>query len=227
MTICLAAICDANKTIVSVSDMKISTGEFSADATSRKVEIIDNNWVVMFSGNDISPFVPIVNPVFNAISGQQVTLDLMTSEFVKSYQRYVVNRITSEVLSPYDLTMKEFREDGLAQFGEPIFTDFTRKLDEAKARIDIMFLVFGFDYEGHPHIFTVSSPGVYSCYDTPGFCAVGSGANVALGMMFFQNFAIVESCGDAIYKGCVSKFMAESGSDIGLTTFVTVSKFKC
>jgi hypothetical protein len=59
MTVCIAALCEERKTLVLVSDKKISFGTFSGENMALKNTPIYGAWIGMYSGNDVSHAVPV------------------------------------------------------------------------------------------------------------------------------------------------------------------------
>ncbi len=220
MTICIAAICDDEKSIVTASDKSLTTGDFSADDLVLKTEWVDQNWHALFSANDITSCLPILREARARFQGRENTIEQIMASLKESYRNQLQNRITEEILGRYGLDLTSFRQNGLKQLGREVFNSICRQIE--RVEFDCDFLVCGFDQHETPHIFTVYSPGLTKEYSKPGFWAIGSGATSALSVMFFHGFNVYTPLPQAIYHVCEAKFMAESATGVGSATFVFV-----
>jgi hypothetical protein len=221
MTVCIAAICHLWNVIVTASDMALSTDQFSADAMTIKTESIQPSWHVFFSGNDISPVIPIIRDATARFSNRENEIDQIMASFREAYQGQVQRRINDEVLGRYDFDLPSFKEHGLKQLGRDQFNSLCRQID--RIDFDCEFLVCGFDQREYPHVFTLSNPGKIIEYSKPGFWAIGSGAPSALSTLYFHSFSSdIILLPTAIYHICEAKFMAESALGVGSQTFAFV-----
>jgi hypothetical protein len=221
MTVCIAAICSIYNVIVTASDMALSTDQFSADAMTIKTEWIQPSWHVFFSGNDISPVIPIIRDATRRFRNRENEIDQIMASFREAYRNQLQSRINDEVLGRYDFDLPSFKEHGLKQLGRDVFNSLCRQIE--RIDLDCQFLICGFDKSEKPHIFTLSNPGVTMEYSKPGFWAIGSGAPSALSMLFFHSFTSdLISLPTAIYHICEAKFMAESALGVGSQTFAFV-----
>jgi hypothetical protein len=120
------------------------------------------------------------------------------------------------VLSRFDLSMTEFRSEGLANLGSELFMRLVYEIEQVS--LDLTFLVFGFEGTSNPkpHIFTISGNGEFSYYDVGGFWAIGSGQTSALGTLFGIRSSITnKNLPDALYLLAKAKFSAESALGVG------------
>jgi hypothetical protein len=200
----------------------LTTGDFSADYLTIKTEFIDQGWYVFFSGNDITPCLPIIRDAVQLFLRRDNTLGQMTASFREAYQGQLQSRINDEVLSRYDYDLESFKRDGLKQLGRDEFNKLCREIDGIY--FDCEFLACGFDKDKKAHIFTVCNPGIIKDYSRPGFWAIGSGTNSALSTLFFHRYNQVTDMPLALYHVCEAKFMAESAMGVGLTTFAFVMR---
>src|SRR5882724_6075971 len=88
MTICIAAHCYSDKSIIMAADMMIGTSEMTADEAARKTQAVGDSWFAQYSGHDISPVVPILRSVFRSLvmygpGGD--SLDNVISAFVNAF----------------------------------------------------------------------------------------------------------------------------------------------
>jgi hypothetical protein len=85
----------------------------------------------------------------------------------------------------------------------------------ADFKITCSLLVCGFDLEGVPHIFSITSPGMATNHDIPGFHAVGVGRDIAIGELYQFETEAEESLDTALYEVFDAKATAELIQGVG------------
>lgn len=224
MTVCIAGMANVGKSIVLACDSMISTGEVSGDQVAFKLYPLAAPavWWAMIAGDEITQVWPVIQEANNrllAISADSLTSEAVGRAFADSYQWVRRSYAQDRVLSPFGITMEEFRSDG-----QRIFGDTYREVAADLMRVDLgcEFLLAGFDRDGDGHILTVGNPGVVRNYDPVGFWAIGSGAPSALSMLFFHSVRYVLPLANVLYHVCEAKIMAESAFGVGKHTTVKV-----
>src|ERR1035441_4387290 len=161
MTVCIAAICDGGqaggKAIVTASDRKISTVSYSSDAMATKVFSFRNDWGAMYASEDVSGVPPILYAVQAACTPKGSEYSEMVEIFTRVVQSTLRESSSQRVLSPFNLTMERFLEDGKEMFSKKQHEQIFDGLKSERLKTD--FLVFGFDKKKQPHIFTVRDHG--------------------------------------------------------------------
>jgi hypothetical protein len=235
MTVCISAkSSDADEAkgfIVSVTDTKLSNDWRSSDEAVYKVRGVGLHWRAMFSASrDLTSLGPIMSHVENELrQGQAETLEAIQSAFSDAYAKHLNTVATDRVLAPYKLSIEEYRQVGLSQFGPAEFARINSKLESIS--IDLQFLVYGFTPDGLPHHFKVNSPDATELIEDWDFqerCAIGAGQYLA------------EIAGDtapsceylkkisphlpeyAVTLACFAKFTSESAPSVGKETWVSV-----
>jgi hypothetical protein len=118
VTICIAALCENGEKIVTVSDSKVSFGDFSADGAVLKMEALFSRWMTLFAGEDIDqiPFILVRahDLLFSARrkKGAIPTPQQVASALQRSYEERLEVQIEAKVLRRYGYTVKSFRDDG-------------------------------------------------------------------------------------------------------------------
>jgi 20S proteasome alpha/beta subunit len=224
MTVCIAAITSDNL-IVTVADKKLSTGMFSADSSVVKTRGFHREWVAMIAGDDVSHALPIIRRAASLFSGKENYFEHAVDALKNGYKQELSQHAADVVLGRFDLTMENFLENGTSKFTPDVFDTLCDQI----GRVDLKcrFLVAGFDEREGPHIFTISSPGIAETYDLPGFWAIGSGSQSALGMLFFRGQNSLMSLAETVYNCFEAKFMSESARDVGQDTYLFVQKYGC
>ena len=231
MTVCIAAIGmdgfshmpdRGDEVIVSVADQKLSLFYTSSDGAVSKQFFFHDDWIAMMAGGDITPCVEIMNASSKLFAKKKNTLANITNAVKTAFQNHLRQLTEDKILSRYGMKLPDFRRNAKKQFTSEVFNSLCSQIDNVT--LDCEFLVFGFDADGEPHIFTVTNPGTVNVYDRPGFWAIGSGANTALGMLFYRGQNIHTHMEDTLYHACEAKFMAESASGVGTETQMFIAK---
>ena len=70
MTVCIAGVAQKaqNKTIIAMSDMRVSTQDFGADGMAMKFRDIHSDWKAMFSGNDVTRVTTLLDEAYRKLS---------------------------------------------------------------------------------------------------------------------------------------------------------------
>jgi hypothetical protein len=218
MTVCIVSRCTSGEKrtayFVNVCDSMITLPDMSADALAVKSFSIGENWLSVFSANDMSA----VNAVANVAKqeGGLLKFPQVVGLFQSAFRAELLAKAEASILAPLSISMAEFRKDGLANFGPEIFSRLFYQIEQLS--LDATFLVHGFDEEV-PHVFSIQGRGEVSYYDQPGFWAIGSGQTIALGSLFScAPSPVYFELGDLLYLLCRAKFSAESAPGVGRST---------
>lgn len=225
MTVCIAGLADVGKSIVISCDSMISTSEFAGDRVAFKMYPLAapiGIWEAMIAGNEISQVVPVIdraNSLLLALHPDSINAEGVGRAFADAYQSIRREYAQDQVLSPFGVTMAEFRSDGPRIFG-----DSYREVAADLMRVDLgcQFLLAGFDVDGDGHILSIENPGVVKNHDPVGFWAIGSGAFSALSALFFHSMRFDMPLAKVLYHVCEAKFMAESAFGVGKHTTVRI-----
>src|SRR5260370_16687794 len=158
----------------------------------------------MMAGGDITPCVEIMNASSKLFAKKKNTLANVTSTVKTAFQNHLQQLTEDKVLSRYGMKLPDFRRNGKKQFTSEVFNSLCSQIDNIA--LECEFLVCGFDGDREPHIFTVTNPGTVNIYDRPGFWAIGSGANTALGMLFYRGQNVHEHVENTLYTASTPNF---------------------
>jgi hypothetical protein len=218
MSLCAAAIAEAESWIATISDTMIGGSTISSDGCTVKMHPFARDWVAMFSGSDLTPCIPIIQLAEQYLSGRANTLRNVRTIFKKAFQQYFEVERADKVLSVYGLSMKTFKSSGRKMFTAEVFKSICEKMESFTS--DLEFLVYGFDGTGRPHLFTVFYPGCDAVYDKPGFAAIGCGKYAADTMLHYFGQSINSAMERTVFNLCAGKFLAERTAGVGLDTFL-------
>jgi hypothetical protein len=228
MTCCIAAMCDEGKKIVTVSDHMLTMGDFSADGLALKNDLLHRNWFALWS-DDASYVTAILDLVRKQLDRDKEHdwLEVATA-FVNARNAILSFEINSQVLSRHNYSDRTFYGGGgRAALTPTVFNSLQREVCNVK--LDVEFLVGGFDKEGDGHIFTFDNNGATKSCDQAGFWSIGSGSYSANSTIFFaakrNGFNQNSDLRLCLYVASSAKFMAESADGVGIKTFVTVQEF--
>jgi 20S proteasome alpha/beta subunit len=222
MTVCIVSTCSRENCIVAITDKMLSTSIMSMDDVAVKIKALGRHWMAMFSGNDISPVVPIFKHVRAMLGPESCleTLEDITSAFVTAIRKEITAKVEANVLSGLGWSLEEFRQRGLKSLGSEVFNRLAYQIESMG--LDLTFIVFGFE-GSEDHIFTVNGSGSISYFDMGGFWAIGSGQTSALGTLFASRTPVIfKSCSEVLYQLAKAKFSAESAIGVGKETLATV-----
>lgn len=239
VTVCIAAMAEQSKALVMISDKRVSYSEFSAENLALKNEPFwSREWTVMYAGNDVTHVEPIRQHAVEL-------LDAVWLKAAKPRQRHawlppkmfadaldaafgwrLNQEIERQVLRPFGFSSETFRRQGKRLCTESQHAEICSRI--AAVHLDgLVMLLCGFDRGGYAHIWTIDGVSAPKNYDSIGMFAVGSGAKAALSTLAFHSNAghiryrhsPVES---VLYCALTAKFMAESATDVGRSTFPVI-----
>jgi 20S proteasome alpha/beta subunit len=175
----------------------------------------------MIAGNDIAQCVPVIGRATEALRGKPGDFPGVRRAFKKAYQEQLREVVEDALLSPFAMTLDEFKKKGSKQLPVREFESISDEI--RRADLGCLFLVFGFDDHKRPHLFVVENPGRVSVYDKPGFWAIGSGAPSALAMLSHMGQAAeASSFEETVYNVLAAKYISESADGVGKQTFFFV-----
>jgi hypothetical protein len=219
VTVCIAAITLGNH-IVAVSDTMITGLSSSIDVSTTKMQSLSKDWEMMWSADDITQCIPVMELAAKYFQGRANTLQVARSCTKRAYQQHLSEIAADEVLGRYNsMSMEAFLKSKSKRFTESVTQTLMTQIQRVTA--DWQFLVFGFDSKKQPHLFTVEEPGKDAVYDSLGFCAIGSGRYAAEGLLFHLGQNSVQSLPKTLINLLCAKFMAEkAGAGRNTYTFV-------
>ncbi len=230
VTTCIAAITgrvglpsQQEDSIVTASDTRLSFGaDYSADGSVKLYEL-HHDWSVMIAGSDIGQAVPVIYRAKVLLRGQGDTLRVAMDGFSKAYKEQMREAIENEYLSPFGMTLDEFKRRGKALLNTEVFTSLSFQIKNFK--LGCTFLVYGLDAKRVGHLFTVRNGGVIAVHDKPGFWAIGNGAMSALSMLA----ALKQTRGrtpfaETVYNVLAAKYFSENASSVGPETILFIKQ---
>lgn len=234
VTICIGALCNGGKTIVTASDqmVSLSSGQ-AADNLALKTHPIHDHWWVLSASND-SEHVPFILDHAATLLGkyETPTIQQVLSAMSRSIDAKINEHVRVKALRKFQMTGREFWLEGRKKLTDKTFDRLALKIDKTE-KLDCDFLVCGFDEYGDGHLFKVTTDSDGVLYDTPGFWAIGTGVDSVLNLMAFyaDRYMLTKHTtplNHALYLVCSAKFMAEQTHEggIGRQTLVSIHEFE-
>jgi 20S proteasome alpha/beta subunit len=225
VTVCIAALCNQKRKIVAVSDTKTSFGVFSADDISIKSIPIAKNWIALQAGEDVTDAQFITDRARELLIPNVSPTPIEASTALQdAYIERTRKQVEAQVFARYGYTWEAFRQSGKADLTKKIFNELAERA--AGVTLSIQFILAGFDSDGQGHLYTVDGERAPASWDTVGFCAIGTGSNVALSTLTFHvdrgNLSTYFGWADCVCCVCDAKFRSESATDVGKGTFLTI-----
>ncbi len=177
MTICIAAMAEGGKKVVTAVDRMV-TANFPIPTEFETVDVpkiytLAENALAMSAGNALTAF-EIVERAKAQISDQQITkIEQITEVVRRSYQDYRRHLVVERYLEPRGLSLDSYYGMqqklvlGVVQEVELQLTSFN---------LGVELIVVGCRDNDECHLFTVTHPGVSNLHDAIGHVSIGSGA---------------------------------------------------
>jgi hypothetical protein len=223
MTLCIAAYSMKDNCLVVASDFMLSVDAMSTDASAflkAKPMWPHNRWVLLFSGVPTA-HETLSRDLLGFVMDTNHALSDMMAGMEAAYRQGVTHRIEHELLATYGLDRETFVRDGRSWLGDDVFARIAYQMDEMT--LESSFLLTGFGPSGDAHIIRMNDEGRVNLSTTLGFSAIGSGATLALAVLY-QTYAPALGLGELIYRVCEAKFIGESALGVGERTAVLVIK---
>jgi hypothetical protein len=219
MTVCIAAMSPTAGVIVAVADFLLSNDVRSIESRQIKMQtLVANSWHCLYAG-DPTIFFELSSYIENDLGVMNVTpscTDVMAA-VEKSYEAALEHKIERKILAPLGLTRQELMQDGRKRLGGALFRKIVSEIREnGVIDLETHLLVFGFDADLKPHLFSADSYGDCTLHDAVGFHAVGAGSLAALGWLSMNsNFRFDKKVTEIGYRLCEAKFVAETARSVG------------
>jgi hypothetical protein len=218
MTICIAAICENGKAIVTASDREFGVGFTSAEFEDAKImplfhEHNPGNWVVGLSGD-----VSHATEVLGALRLLQDRLEGYDWHDIqdlleKSYRRIRMEKVEGEVLAPRGWTLDRFQGEGAKLLPPATYASIDTRISIYD--LGASLIVGGFGTDGLPFILTVRNPGIVTDHTKLGFWCIGSGSTLAQSSLFSRNYSWSFSVEKAAYLVYEAKKNSERATGVG------------
>jgi hypothetical protein len=220
MTVCVAALCENGQKVVVATDCRLSYAGIASDSLAGKLYWF-GDWMFLYAGNP--SHIELINEELRRCPPLERTTIYDT--VLAAYHRAKSKYLAHVVLSPFDLTMEEFKAEGLKMFGEKTHAHLSEEIESEGVYFNEHLLVVGWgDHENSANIFQIGSTTLES-HALSGVAAIGSGAEVALSNLLLLKQARYSGLGNTLYAVASAKFSAEMSQDVdvGANTMMYVA----
>ncbi len=173
------------------------------------------------AGNDTGFAIPTIQRIRQGMTNDMSDPDDVATLFYEEMAKTRQMKIEARILKKYGFTTESFIEKGKESLTEQAYYDLISRID--KEELSLSFLLVGFDEDKKGHLRVITADDLPQDYDTIGFAAIGSGASPALSSLAFamdhSKFSRYCTEIDATHAVLAAKFMAESATDVGRSTF--------
>ena len=213
LTICLALVCDSQKSIVAVADRMVSVEFLSLQFEQRtpKVDYIGSRFAVLTAGDALG-HTDIIREAAKDINRlSEATVRDVASHLESQFIRVRRDLAEKTVLHRVGLDYSTFLEQQRNLAPELV----SALMSEYQGvGLDIELLVTGVDSTG-AHLYLVSDPGVTTCFDSIGYAAIGSGLPHAEGFLAEADYAPSIPLNRAVWLTYVAKRRSERAPGVG------------
>jgi len=180
MTVCVGALADDGKSVVTITDKMISINapmayQYENDEVQKVYELKDKV-IAMYAGPTNLADEIIKNAIIKVKESTPETVKEIADIVRDEYQQYRLTLLAEAVLKPHNLTIEEYKEKQ-KDLNQEVVNSIEKSLTEFNLLIDI--IVCGLDETGG-HIYTISNPGISILSDGVGYSCIGIGAPHAL-----------------------------------------------
>ena len=235
MTVCIAAINEADHAIVTVNDTMLADDTGAVDFADFKLAWLVHDdrrgvsWRCLYAGLP-TVFRTVTEHVQAAIGNSLARSCAEVMRAVENAYDAVINRrIEREVLAQmYGIDFAKFSKLRRGPHREGI----EARIFEANAAIrnEMLYvgvpttlLVFGFDAQRDPHIFSTDGIGKCTSHDDIGYYAIGVGADAARAWLLATNdFRHAKPVSTTAFRLLEAKFLAENSPFVGKVTLLHV-----
>jgi hypothetical protein len=151
MTVGIAAICENGRKVVVATDWRLSLAGVASDSSAGKM-LWFGDWLFMYAG------VPSqINLIFEELRlSERLDRKSINDQVLAAYRTAKSKFCAHAVLSSYDLTMEEFKTEGLKIFGEDVFGRLSNAIERHGEYFNEHLLVAGFgDSVNAAHLFQI------------------------------------------------------------------------
>ena len=226
MTVCIAAVCNNGERIVTATDGLVSMAGVTGEAIPGKM-MWYGDWQFMYAGIPAN-FAMVCEEIRHSeVNGYDALSRANLLQTVRAaYQKTKSKLASFEILSPFDMTIEEFKSDGLSVFGEQYHTELSRQISQRGSLMDDQILVTGWGFAPHAALVYELSPSGEWMHDAAGFAAIGSGSQMAYTMLLLLGQARHRTLAETIFNVACAKFLSEKSAelDVGKWTSIYVAR---
>ncbi len=214
VTICIAAICDEGKSLISASDSMITNRMLSIqfEHPLRKVTLLSEKCIALTAGDALA-HTELFGMVQGGISQlKSPSIQDIVEQIKECYQNIRKSKINERILKPRGFSsFQEFYESHRTLVPE-IAMVIQSRIDDFDYGLDIIVAGAG---NGNAHIYGINDPGTSQCFDAIGFHAIGSGLPHALNTLIAREHHSGTTLEESLLIVYEAKKVAEKAPGVG------------
>jgi len=220
MTICIGAICENNSKIVIASDRMITATYPSIEFEHAipKIEKLSSFCVALTAGSALEHTELFRHAKTEFEEMARPSVAIITQKVKDRFVEQRICRAEELYLRPRGLNLKGFYENL-----DKIIPDIGFRLDNLieKTDLELEILVCGIDSDGC-HLHYITDPGTSLCFDSLGYCAIGSGEIHAVSNFIIRGTSPLTPLNETVYAVYEGKRIAENSPGVGKATDMMV-----
>lgn len=222
MTVCIAAASNDGRFVVTATDGQLTFGEITAGVMLGKRVWFDD-WQCMYAGEPANSQM-IFEEMHTIHSDKPLARENVKTVMLTAYRKRMSDCLSASVLAPYDLSMDEFKKDGLKMFGELEFSRLSKLIEDHAYQYRDQLLIVGWGKTAHANMIYKIDPQRDRDYKYEGVAAIGSGEVTALSTLLLLGQSRQSLLVDTLYNVAAAKFSAEKSydQDVGQNTSMFV-----
>jgi hypothetical protein len=226
VTVCIAAACDGGNRIVSCTDGLISLGDVTADTLIGKMFWL-GDWQFMYAGTPAN--VALISGLIEEMAVDDpdaLSRRRIQPSVSKAYRRFVADFSSFEALNAFDMTLDQFKNNGLAFFGEQFHGELARQIKETARQVQDQLLVTGWGVSPISAMIYEVGPGGHWLHSAACFGVIGSGGELANSTLMLLGQRRESTLSETLFNVACAKFSSEksAGLDVGQWTSIYVSR---
>ncbi|MBA7540837.1 hypothetical protein ES705_33140 [subsurface metagenome] len=218
MTQLIGALCDNGKSIITLSDRMVSSGDMTItfEPDSPKYNSINEKCIILLAGTLLEPC--LIEDIKEQGKNER-DMRKLVEVCKQQFSDLKTKRIEEEILRPHGFeSFGDFHEKS-QRLHDGIIMQMNSLID--RHSLDLVMLLAGLD-EGGAHLFMVSDPGAQACFDAVGFCCPGIGQRHTDPVFALYRYSVKISPKEALLITFEAKKRAEMAGGIGVTTDATL-----
>lgn len=218
MTQLVGAICQGGKTVVTVSDRMVGTGDMTLqfEQPRRKAVLLCSNAVVLMAGTIHEP--DLIRKAQLGAKGKDDLL-IIADTLKDVFQEFREKHLVDEVLRP-QTGMKSLDQwrDEQSKLHDSTVLNVSRDIE--KYELGLSLLLAGVDTEGH--LIRLGDPGTYRSFDYLSYCCIGMGDRHADNVFAWYKYSREVGLNEALYIAFEAKKKAEMAGGVGSSTDILI-----
>ena len=223
MTVCIAAECEHGNIVVATTDGALSYAGVTSDTGLSKAWWMDD-WLFMYAGAPSNADLILEQIRQQLMQDKDCLTRPRIRETVRTaYRKHLAHWASDAVLSPFDLDIDTFKQEGPKVFGEQWCSEIALAIRDRAQQYEDQLLVIGWGASERSAMIHEENRDGSVSHSMIGLAAIGSGGPTATSQMLLLGHNSSLQLEDTIYSVAAAKFAAEQASGVGKSTTMIVT----